>query len=60
MYEISPMLVLQVAWLTFADLQEMGVTLVGHQKKIMSSVQSLRARLEGSTSPLHVSEGFLV
>ncbi|KAF6032809.1 hypothetical protein EB796_008854 [Bugula neritina] len=50
----------QVAWLTFADLQEMGVTLVGHQKKIMSSVQSLRARLEGSTSPLHVSEGFLV
>jgi len=50
----------QVAWLTFADLLEMGVTLVGHQKKIMSSVQALRSRLEGSTSPIHVSEGFLV
>ncbi|XP_067946517.1 ephrin type-B receptor 2-like isoform X2 [Watersipora subatra] len=51
----------QVAWLTFADLQEMGVTLVGHQKKMMSSVQALRSRLEGgSTSPVQMSEGFLV
>ena len=46
----------QVATLTLKDLVELGVTLVGHQKKIMNSVQTLRAQMSGA----QVSEGFLV
>jgi hypothetical protein len=33
-----------VAHLTLKDLVNLGVTLVGHQKKIMNSVQTLRAQ----------------
>ena len=46
----------QVAALTLKDLVALGVTLVGHQKKIMNSVQTLRAQMSGA----QVSEGFLV
>ncbi len=46
----------QVAALTLKDLVTLGVTLVGHQKKIMNSVQTLRAQMSGA----QVSEGFLV
>lgn len=46
----------QVASLTLKDLVALGVTLVGHQKKIMNSVQTLRAQMSGA----QVSEGFLV
>ena len=46
----------QVAHITLKDLVNLGVTLVGHQKKIMNSVQTLRAQIYGA----QMSEGFLV
>lgn len=42
--------------LPLQELTRLGVTLVGHQKKIMNSVQTLRAQLCGA----QVAEGFLV
>ena len=46
----------QVALVTLKDLTALGVTLVGHQKKIMNSIQTLRAQMYGA----QVSEGFMV
>lgn len=46
----------QVAALTLKDLVTLNITLVGHQKKIMNSVQTLRAQMNGA----QMSEGFLV
>lgn len=46
----------QIAHITLKDLVNLGVTLVGHQKKIMNSIQTLRAQIFG----VQVSEGFLV
>ena len=46
----------QVALVTLKDLTALGITLVGHQKKIMNSIQTLRAQVYGA----QVSEGFLV
>ncbi|XP_064643190.1 ephrin type-B receptor 1-B-like isoform X2 [Lineus longissimus] len=46
-----------IAKITIKDLINMGITLVGHQKKIMNSVQTLRAQISGGAQ---VSEGFLV
>uniref|UniRef100_A0A0K2UVZ0 receptor protein-tyrosine kinase n=1 Tax=Lepeophtheirus salmonis TaxID=72036 RepID=A0A0K2UVZ0_LEPSM len=46
----------EVAKITLAQLQQdLGITLVGHQKKIMGSIHAMRAQ-----SSLNVSEGFLV
>lgn len=45
-----------VANLSLKDLTALGVTLVGHQKKIINSIQTLRAQL----CDAQVSEGFLV
>ncbi len=46
----------QVVKLSLQQLtSELGVTLVGHQKKIMSSIQAMRAHLA-----VNMSEGFLV
>lgn len=53
----------QVMRLTVKDLDTLGVTLLGHQKKIMNSVQTLRAHLLGPQVHLphmQMSEGFLV
>lgn len=44
-----------VAQLTVADLTALGITLVGHQKKIMNSIQAMRAQFSAN-----LSEGFLV
>ena len=44
-----------VAKLSLQQLVEIGVTLVGHQKKIMGSIHAMRAQLS-----VNVSEGFLV
>ncbi|CAG0888322.1 unnamed protein product [Cyprideis torosa] len=44
-----------VARLSLQDLQVMGITLVGHQKKILNSVQTMRAQIS-----LNMSDGFLV
>ena len=45
-----------VKTVTLASLtQDLGVTLVGHQKKIMSSIQAMRAQIA-----VDMSEGFLV
>lgn len=44
-----------VARLTVADLTTLGITLVGHQKKIMNSIQAMRAQFSNN-----LSEGFLV
>jgi ephrin-B len=41
--------------LTVKDLTALGITLVGHQKKIMNSIQVMRARISAN-----LSEGFLV
>jgi hypothetical protein len=46
----------QICRLTVRDLLAIGVTLVGHQKKIMNSIQTLRAQIAGA----QMSEGFLV
>lgn len=46
----------QVAQITPKNLENLGITLAGHQKKIMNSVQMLRVQLGGA----QVSEGFLV
>jgi len=46
----------QVVKLSLQQLvDDLGVTLVGHQKKIMSSIQAMRAQLV-----VDMSEGFLV
>ena len=44
-----------VAKLSLQQLVDMGITLVGHQKKIMGSIHAMRAQLS-----VNVSEGFLV
>ena len=44
-----------VARLTQHDLTQLGVTLVGHQKKILQSIHTLRTQLA-----VNMSEGFLV
>jgi len=44
-----------VARLTLKELATLGITLVGHQKKIMNSVQTMRAQINAN-----MSEGFLV
>lgn len=44
-----------VARLTVKELATLGITLVGHQKKIMNSVQTMRAQMNAN-----MSEGFLV
>ena len=49
------MLFFQVARLGLNQLVELGITLVGHQKKINTSIQAIRAQLS-----VNVSEGFLV
>uniref|UniRef100_A0A8C5LCL9 receptor protein-tyrosine kinase n=1 Tax=Jaculus jaculus TaxID=51337 RepID=A0A8C5LCL9_JACJA len=41
-----------VAQVTLEDLRRLGVTLVGHQKKIMNSLQELKAQLVNGTVPL--------
>lgn len=41
--------------LTVKELTELGITLVGHQKKIMNSVQNIRAQIR-----VNGPEGFLV
>ena len=45
-----------VSRLNLQDLVNMGISLIGHQKKIMHSVQCLRAQLEST----QLREGFLV
>ena len=45
----------QVAKLNLQQLIDIGVTLVGHQKKIINSIQNMRAQLS-----VNMSEGFLV
>ncbi|XP_071528674.1 ephrin type-A receptor 4-A isoform X4 [Panulirus ornatus] len=44
-----------VARLTQHDLTQLGITLVGHQKKILQSIHTLRTQLA-----VNMSEGFLV
>ncbi|XP_054266066.1 ephrin type-B receptor 1-B-like isoform X1 [Macrosteles quadrilineatus] len=44
-----------VVQLTVQELTALGITLVGHQKKIMNSVQAMRAQISAN-----LSEGFLV
>lgn len=44
-----------VCRLTVKELTAVGITLVGHQKKIMNSVQVLRAQVSAN-----LTEGFLV
>ncbi|XP_055938725.1 ephrin type-B receptor 1-B-like isoform X1 [Argiope bruennichi] len=44
-----------VTRITLKDLTALGVTLVGHQKKIINSIQTMRAQLNAN-----MSEGFLV
>jgi Eph receptor B1 len=44
-----------VSKLTLQQLVDIGITLVGHQKKIMGSIQSMRAQIS-----VNISEGFLV
>ncbi|XP_075223132.1 eph receptor tyrosine kinase [Lycorma delicatula] len=44
-----------VVRLTVQELIALGITLVGHQKKIMNSVQAMRAQISAN-----LSEGFLV
>ncbi|XP_041378210.1 ephrin type-B receptor 1-B-like isoform X2 [Gigantopelta aegis] len=46
----------QICRLSIKDLINLGINLVGHQKKIMNSVQTFRAQLAGA----QMSEGFLV
>ncbi|CAG0921274.1 unnamed protein product [Notodromas monacha] len=45
----------QVAKLNQGDLDAIGVALLGHQKKILNSVQTMRAQMS-----MNVSDGFLV
>ncbi|CAH1775983.1 unnamed protein product, partial [Owenia fusiformis] len=57
-----------VSHITLKDLLNMEITLIGHQKKIMNSVQTLRAQMNqlDQINSLHIeggvqlSEGFLV
>lgn len=46
-----------VATVTLKDLIALNITLVGHQKKIMNSIQTLRAQKYGAQV---LGEGFLV
>ena len=50
----------QVTMLTLTDLDTIGVKLLGHQKKIMNSVQTLRSQLAGPQVHLPHIQGFLV
>lgn len=50
----------QVATITPKDLEvTLQITLIGHQKKIMNSVQTLRVQMYGLQFP-QMSDGFLV
>jgi hypothetical protein len=49
----------QVSTITSRDLETLGVSLIGHQKKIMNSIQTLRTQLYGPHFQ-NMSEGFLV
>ncbi|KAK3583424.1 hypothetical protein CHS0354_040400 [Potamilus streckersoni] len=49
----------QVVRLTVKDLDALGITLLGHQKKIMNSIQTRRVQILGPQLP-QMSEGFLV
>lgn len=44
-----------VTRLSHADLSGLGIVLLGHQRKIMNSIQAMRAQLS-----ISMSEGFLV
>ena len=44
-----------VTRLSHADLSGLGIILLGHQRKIMNSIQAMRAQLS-----ISMSEGFLV
>ena len=44
-----------VTRLSHADLSGLGIILLGHQRKIMNSIQAMRAQLS-----IQMSEGFLV
>ena len=44
-----------VTRLSHADLSSLGIILLGHQRKIMNSIQAMRAQLS-----ISMSEGFLV
>ncbi|XP_050411635.1 ephrin type-B receptor 1-B isoform X2 [Patella vulgata] len=46
----------QISRVTVKDLINLGISLVGHQKKLMNSIQTLRAQIAGA----QMSEGFLV
>ena len=52
----------QVLGITPRELESrLGVTLIGHQKKILGSLQVLRAQRYGpSQFPMQMSDGFLV
>lgn len=41
-----------IAMLSQSDLPRLGVTLVGHQKKIMKGIHSIRAQLEQAAETL--------
>lgn len=44
-----------VTFSSFRDMQRLGVTLMGHQKKIMTSVQLMRAQVLNKSVPsVHV------
>lgn len=47
-----------VSRISIKDLVNLGITLVGHQKKIMNGVQTLRAQMSGAS--VQMSAGFLV
>jgi hypothetical protein len=49
----------QVSTITSRDLETLGVSLIGHQKKIMNSIQTLRTQLYVPHFQ-NMSEGFLV
>ncbi|KAL3862131.1 hypothetical protein ACJMK2_008121, partial [Sinanodonta woodiana] len=49
----------QVVRLTVKDLDALGITLLGHQKKFMNSIQARRVQILGPQLP-QMSEGFLV
>ena len=44
-----------VAKMSLQQLVDIGITLVGHQKKIMGSIHAMRAQIS-----VNISEGFLV
>lgn len=38
-------------FLLHRDVRALGITLMGHQKKILSSIQTMRAQLTGTQGP---------